>query len=86
MRPCQLHEQQLQLYLCVLTQEETLCRLQGGERRPFTRRLPIRDASFLNKKPLQADGRYLDDDSTPKRKEMDKLEFEQWPYVTRFKK
>ena len=34
-------------------------------------------------KPLQQGGSSLDSDSTPRRKEMDKLELEQWPHVTR---
>ena len=43
---------------------------------------------LFGKKPLRSnfsDGRSLDGDSTPKRKEMHKLKFEQWPHVTRFK-
>ena len=40
------------------------------------------------REPLQAnlsDAKSLDGDATPKRKEMDTLEIEQWPHVTGFK-
>ena len=71
-------------------QEETLCQLGGDEGKLDP--LPYNDqfgrGFLLYKKASQSnlsDDRFLDSDSTPKRMEVNKPEFEQWPHVTRFK-
>ena len=87
MRPCQLHGQTLQLYICVLTPGETLGQMQRGTLCLIDDQFG-RSSCLKKKKPSQAnvsDGRSLDGYSTRQRKDMDKLEFKQRPHVTRFK-
>ena len=66
--------------------QETLLQMRGETLLPEVEQL--RREFFQSKKPSQAnlsDGRSPDSDSTLKGKEMDMLEFEPWPHVTRFK-